>query len=712
MYRTFAPSCFAPSWLAISIASSFSVSAIAQTDTQATRVDDTITVLGETYRNTATKTALTAEETPQAISVIDRETLNLRGASSVSEALRYVSGVNTELRGGAVTRLDLFNIRGFINYQNFYDGLQLPYLSGWNLQGQVDAFAVEQVEVFKGPTSVLYGNIPPGGMVNLIAKTPQKNRQTDIEISTGTNNLMQANIDTTGQLENSDVSYRLIALARQRDNQANTAEDERYMIAPSIDWQASDDTLINLNLYYQNDPSAGIYTTVPAKGSVLPNPEGQLSPDTFTGDKNWNDFEREVLMLGYKVLHDFNDDWTLLHNLRYSDASLHQTNTYNGALAADNRTLSRNAYQTDEELGFLTMDNQLTGKLHWGAAEHNVLMGLDYQHMDASVVYQDTLDFSVPIIDMFNPDNDQIDPNNPGFNYRAKHNINTSQLGVYLQDQIRWNKLILLAGGRYDHYELDQKTDGVISGDIEQDSFSGRIGALYNLAYGFAPYISYSESFEPVAGQDRFGKVFDPSEGQQWEAGIKYLSADKTQSASLAAYQLTKQNVVTRDPNGSAYDKIQTGEVRTRGLEFESFWLLTDNLDIALNYTYTDAEVTQDNTGIEGKTPVWIPEQMASLWTNYYIYNGLLSGTVLGAGVRYVGESEIDAQNTAKVPDYTLFDLSARYDLGELSASLNNVSATVSASNLLDKEYYTCFDQNNCWLGTERSVEAKVAFSF
>lgn len=137
-----------------------SVQAAASDSQDTATADETLTVLGQTYRNTATKTRLDPIETPQAISVVDGETLSLRGVSSVSEALRYVPGVNTELRGGAVNRLDLFNIRGFDNYQNFYDGLLLQY-NDWNLQPQIDPVAIEQLEVFKGPTSVLYGSMPP-----------------------------------------------------------------------------------------------------------------------------------------------------------------------------------------------------------------------------------------------------------------------------------------------------------------------------------------------------------------------------------------------------------------------------------------------------------------------------------------------------------------------------------------------------------------------
>ncbi|MCJ8351280.1 TonB-dependent receptor plug domain-containing protein [Moritella sp.] len=302
--RIFSPVAFA-------IICALSSSAFAEQSISGNSSDSTeeqMTIFGKAYRNTATKTALAPIDTPQAITDVDRETLDLRGVKSVAEALRYVPAVNTELRGGAVSRLDLFNIRGFINYQNFYDGLPLMF-NGWNLQPQIDSIALEQVEVFKGPTSVLYGNIPPGGMVNLIAKSPQQEQSTDVTITGGSRDHKEFSIDSTGQIADSNLSYRVVALARKKEGQADTSEEERYVLAPSLDWQLSDKTLVNFNVYYQNDPSAGIYTSVPGAGSVLSNPNGKLDPSTFTGDENWNTYEREVLMLGYKINHEFNNNW-------------------------------------------------------------------------------------------------------------------------------------------------------------------------------------------------------------------------------------------------------------------------------------------------------------------------------------------------------------------------------------------------------------------
>lgn len=693
-----------------------SVLAAAPTSQDAALADETLTVLGQSYRNTATKTRLDPIETPQAISVVESETLEQRGVSSVSEALRYVPGVNTELRGGAVNRLDLFNIRGFDNYQNFYDGLLLQY-NEWNLQPQIDPVAIEQLEVFKGPTSVLYGSMPPGGMVNLIAKRPQRESNHSVSVATGTGTLKEMTLDSTGAI-NDQLAYRVVGLARQKEGQAVTSEEERYVFAPSLDWQLGERTLLNLNLYYQKDPEAGIYTTVPASGSVKSNPLGQLGSDTFLGDENWNEYNRDVTLLGYKLSHDFNGNWQVLQNARYMDASAYQRNTYNAALAADNRTLARNAYLTDEASKGFVIDNQLAGKVMTGPAQHNLLLGVDYQYLDARILYQDTLDYSAPAIDIFNPDHNQIRPDALAFSYEDRKTIRQSQTGVYLQDQVRLDRLVAIVGARYDSYRMDTDSRGLYLGaasqslaQVDQDNLSFRLGALYELDYGLSPYVSYAESFEPVPGADKSGKAFDPSTGHQWEGGLKFLSEDMSKTATISAFHITKENALVTDPDNVYGPKLQTGEIVSKGIELEGRADLTSRLDLALSYTRQDMEITRDTTDLQGKTPVWVPKQMASLWSNYQA-GGSLEGMRVGAGLRYVGEAQLDAANTDTVPDYLLMDMSASYDLAALSARLKGVGASLSASNLFNKTYYSCYDQNNCWFGAERNVEARLKYVF
>ncbi|PMO04541.1 ligand-gated channel protein [Vibrio splendidus] len=709
---------FKYSSLAVALLTAFSAQAFAEdTATSADSNVETITVMGKAYRNTATKSALEPEETPQGITVIDEEQLEQRGVKSLNQALRYAPGVVTEQKGASVTMYDTFSIRGFSNNQSYYDGLILPFLTGWNLQPQIDPIAIQQVEVFKGPTSVLYGSMPPGGMVNMIAKAPQEDGSTKVGVSTGPRNLMEASIDTSGQLGDSDFSYRLVALARKQDSQVDNAEEERYVIAPSLDWQVSDRTLINFNLYYQNDPSMGTNSAMPLE--VLK----ASDPSVSMGDKNWSTFEREVLMLGYKINHQINDNWTFLQNARYSDASLYQENTYHRGtnFNAATGSLIRNVYSTDEDSQSFVIDNQVSGRVEISGLEHNLLFGVDYLKLTGDSLYKEfDANSSFGDFNAYNPNNDLLDKSQLQENYRESHDITTEQLGLYFQDQVRYDALVLLAGGRYDMFKAsDEKTsiyptsDGTEKADHNQ--FSYRVGALYELDNGISPFVSYATSFEPAAGTDINGNSLKPQLGEQVEFGVKYLSADMAQQLTASYFYITKKDSIAADPSDPTYrSKIQLGEVRSQGVEVEGRWFVTEDWDVNASYTYVDMEVTEDaNPDLEGTTPIYVPTHAANLWSNYYVYGGALSGTRFSAGARYMGEMEMDATNTqGKVPSYTVVDLSVGYDLGEASETLSGATANLLVNNLFNEEYYTCYDQSNCWFGAEQSVELSVNYEF
>lgn len=682
-------------------------------ETNAINTLDSIVVFGETYRNTATKSALAPQETPQGISVLDREALERRDADSVAAALRYAPGVNTELRGGAVSRLDLFNIRGFINYQNYYDGLQLLY-NEWNLQPQVDLAAVEQIEVFKGPTSTLYGSMPPGGMVNLIGKQPSINSEHSLSLATGSHRLQEAELTSQGQIAASDLSYSLVGLARHKDGQAETSEEERYLAAPSVDWQMSEQTLVNVNLYYQNDPQMGIYSTLPAKGVFQSNPNGELPVDTYAGDINWETYEREVTMAGYKINHEFGHGLTFLHNARYTDATAYQENTYNTGLAGDDRTLGRRAYLTDESSQGLAVDNQLSALFDTGAVEHSLLLGVDYLQLTSNVRYEDA---AAPSIDLYDPNHDQIDPDSLDFaasGYSSDFDISKQQLGVYLQDQLRWGDMVVIGSLRFDDYdsgEEGRKYGAAIDTSVAQTNLSKRLGVLYEVG-DFSPFVSYADSFEPIAGSDKDGHEFKPSTAVQWEAGVKFESLTANTSANLLLYRIDKTNVLTADPDGTAYDQVQAGEVRSQGVEFDLNVQPISGLMLSLNYTLQDMEVTEDNGGLEGKTPVWVPNQLLSIWADYQFSSGIVAGMNTGLGIRYIGEAQLDEQNSDTVPSATLVDLSLGYDLGQRLPLLNGADFGLSVNNVLDERYFSCFDASNCWFGAERTIEASLAYTF
>ena len=706
------PTHFRPSLIAltIAIASSYSIVSVAQEREVNGDLLEVLNVKGQSYRNTATKTLLEPYETPQGISITTKESLTQRGTQSVSEAIRYTSGTNTELRGGAISRNDFINIRGFNNQQNYYDGLQLLY-NDWNLQPQIDTAAIEQVEVFKGPTSTLYGAMPPGGMVNLISKSPQVSRQNHLEITLGSDNKQEVQIDSTGPISDK-INYRVIGLIRKKDGQALTSKEERIMIAPSLDLELSERTQLNLNLYYQQDPAAGVYSSLPSKGTVFDNVNGSLSPNTYAGDRNWETYDRDVLLFGYKLDHSINGTWSFLQNVRGMDATAYQENTYSTGLGEDERTITRQAYLTDESSKGITIDNQFSALFDVGAAEHNLLVGLDFLKLTSDIKYEDA---TAPSLDLFSPNHNQIIRSALSYNpyYSSDFTIQKEQVGLYLQDQIRLDQWVFIAGGRYDSFESTEKGKKYGSQtdtQVDQSQFTGRIGALYELNNGISPFISYAQSFEPVPGRGVNGKTYDTSTAGQWEAGIKYDSGNTI--ASLTTYQINKENVLTRDPNGSPYDLIQVGEVRPRGIELELQQHITSEVNLLATYTKQDVEVIKDNSGIQGNTPIWTPEQQLSSWLNYAPQSGYLAGATLGAGVRYIGKMELNSRNTDKVPSATLVDLSMGYDLAKLSPDLQGANIQLSISNAFNEEYYSCYDENNCWFGDERSFEVSARYDF
>lgn len=662
------------------------------------------------YRTTGTKSDLKPIASPMSYEVYGNELLEARQVDSVNEALRYVPGVTPESRA-TVTIFDQYTIRGFESYRNYYDGLPLQYDGLWNLVPQVDAFATESVEILKGPTSVLYGSAPPGGMVNQTAKQPRGKQETSLRARIGTNALRELALDSTGPLSR-DVDYRLVALARDRDGQQASTEEKRRLLNPSLTWRISPATRLNVNLYYQDDPALVPSTPLPALGTLRRAPYGFLASDAYAGDAAWSGMEREATLAGWKFEHAFSDSLRFLQNFRYTKAEGFQRNSYNRGLLADNRTLIRSAYFTDEKMNGWVVDNQLSWRVDTGAFRHHILAGVDYQKLRTHVNYGDTLTTATPSIDLGAPDYRLFDVGSLPFDfYTERHAIRQSQLGLYLQDEMRIGALTLIGGLRRDRYRsLDDNAsryDGFPSATstaIAQRKTSGRLAAIYQLGNGVAPYLNYSTSFEPTSGVDTVTQqAFKPTTAKQIEGGIKYQSPDSRTQLTAALFDIRKQNVVVNTPTFNQY--TQNGEVRSRGAELSVNQALGEHLDLTLALTHLDMEVTKNelDRSLVGKTPVWVADRQASLWLNYAPMDSLN----LSAGVRHVGESQMDAANSGTVPAYTLFDAAAMLKLNK------TWRLGLTASNLGDKRYVgACHSAQNCWMGAERSVELSLHASF
>lgn len=673
---------------------------------------DTIAVYADSYRSTGTKTALDPNDAPMSYTRIDQELLQKRQADSVNAALRYEPGINAESRG-TVSIFDEYNIRGFKTYSNFYDGLRLPYDGAWNLMPQVDIYATESVEVVKGPASSLYGYASPGGMVNQVAKTPKSTQASEVQLRLGNQNLKEVGVDTTGPITDT-LNYRLVALKRKKDGQMQTTEEERTLINPSIEWQPTEDVSVLANVFYQDDPEMVPSTPLPAVGTVYNASYGKLGSDAYAGDK-WNRFSKEVLMPSVTVNWDINDKLTFKHILRYTDAEAQQRNMYNsGFVSGSDKILNRVAYTTDESMNNWTTDNQLAYKLDTANTSHNLLFGVEYQETDSTATYYDAGADGTPNLDLSNPDFSQINADTlPLNNYRQDESIEQSQLGFYVQDEMKWQDLTVVAGLRHDNFDsiTDQTkaSAGAVYSDqkIDNDASktSGRLAAIYAFDNGISPYASYSQSFQPVVGSNFItNKPFEPTTADQLEAGIKYLSPNRATQGTLAVFDITQKNVVVADEINYR-SQTQTGEISSKGFEVSGSHMLNDWVDVAASYSYTDAEITADefNPDVVGNTLAQTAKHKATLWADYYATDKL----TLNAGVRYEDGMQLDKQNSDELPSVTLVDIGGNYQINPM------LTVGASINNLFDKTYVgACYDINNCWMGPERQMSVSLKANF
>ncbi|XXD11182.1 ferrichrome porin FhuA [Klebsiella sp. R445] len=682
---------------------------------------------------TATKTDTPIQKVPQSISVVTAEEMALHQPKSVKEALSYTPGVAVGTRGASNT-YDYLIIRGFAA-----DGQsQNNYLNGLKMQGNfyndavIDPYMLERAEVMRGPVSVLYGKSNPGGLLNMVSKRPTTEPLKEIQFKMGTDSLFQTGFDFSDAIDDDGVySYRLTGLARSANAQQKGAEEQRYAIAPSFSWRPDDKTNFTFLSYFQNEPETGYYGWLPKEGTVTTLPNGKrLSTDFNEGADN-NTYSRNEKMVGYSFDHEFNDTFTVRQNLRYAQNKVSQNSVYGYGMCSDplyssnpssspcasiapsewGHYLTRQYVIDNEKLQNFTVDTQLQSKFETGSVDHTLLTGVDFMRMRNDIDSWFGYAGSVPPSDIYNLDRSDFDfGSHPGPSGAYQVLNKQKQTGLYVQDQIQWDKVLVTLGGRYDWAKQDSLNRVSATEDSRNDKeFTWRGGVNYLFDNGVTPYFSYSESFEPASQTGADGNIFAPSKGKQYEAGVKYVPNDRPIVITGAVYQLTKTNNLMADPAGSFFS-VEGGEIRSRGVEVEAKAALSASVNVVGSYTYTDAEYTTD-TNYKGNTPAQVPKHMASLWGDYTFFEGPLSGLTLGTGGRFTGSSYGDPSNSFKVGSYTVVDALVRYDLARVGMAGSNVALHVN--NLFDREYVaSCFNTYGCFWGAERQVVATATFRF
>ncbi|MGV6872018.1 TonB-dependent siderophore receptor [Pseudochelatococcus sp. B33] len=692
---------------------------------------DTITVEGQgdgtrgvvaTRSSFATKTDTPIMRIPQTINVVTRDEMEVRGVQDFNTAVAYTPGVRVIDYPGGQGAPSMY-LRGFraVNFLGLYrDGLRGSYST---YDANIETFGVERIDVLKGPSSVLYGQGTPGGIINMVSKRPTDTPVREIQLQAGNYSRLQGAVDFGGPIDpERKFLYRFTGLVRDSDTQVDFTPDDRIYLAPALTWNPTPDTSLTLLGNYARFRNGGSEQSFPIYGTVWPNPNGKIPTSRFFGEPDFNKEDIENTSIGYDFRHSFNSNWTLRSNARYLHSSSdYQTTGGSGAASlVNNRYMTRTAQKRDQTSDLYQIDTNLEGKFSTGPLEHTLLLGVDYADYYKDEARRNgsflNADGSVALFDVFNPVYGQPITWSPTLNPAVTSKMDSSQFGLYVQDQVRLDNWFLLGGLRYDKVKTDVNYYLANTKNTYDDSaYTWRAGLGYEFEFGLTPYVSYTTSFVPQVYNKYGGGIFDPAEGKQLEAGIKYQPVGSNSMITVSAFDIRQTNQPVASPTLGVY--YQTGEVHSRGIEVEGKASLSDNFAVIGSYTYLDAKVSKDNppAGVaskKGNLLEAVPRHTAALWANYTFRQSGLRGLGLGAGVRYVGAS-YDGNNLNKIPGYTLVDLSVSYDFSGLDAKLDGLKLAVNVNNLFDKIYWSPgFYTNTVKAGNRRTVFATLSYKW
>lgn len=628
---------------------------------------------------------------PLSASVITERQLQDSGAKKLDEALFYEAGVLAQPYGQD-NKSQWFKVRGF-DAGVTVDGT--PTAANGFFVWEPETYGLERVEIVKGASSFNYGASPSGGNVNLVSKRPSLEPKGEFNLGAGNLDKREVSADYSGLFtEDGSLRYRLVGQFRQGDSQLDGAHMKNYYFAPSFAWDLSDKTHFTLLTSYLKKDGVPTSGFMPAYGSLKDTPYGHIGHDTNLGEPSTDRLKVDEYTAGYEFSHEFENGLIFTQNYKWKRMDNYLFSVF--AWGSDEDRLANRGYSyTDGVSETNSIDNRLIKEFVVGDIKNKVMAGVDYYKNKTDGVNNG---FGwAPQIDMFNPVHNSDFP----IAYTPYH-VKTEQLGVYLANQFSWNDLIdVNLGVRQDHAKskVDQSNT---KADYDVDHTTYTAGFMYHAPFGISPYLSYSTSFQPVAGIDGYGNAYKPYEGEQYEVGVKYEPEWMRGDITLAYFDLTEKNALVAD---SSNISVQAGKRTNKGVELQANLKITNQLSTQFAYTHNDSE-QELSTSQTIRTPA-IPNDQISGKINYrFMTDNFWNGLRLGAGVRYVGSTNDEQYSPGyKVDSYTLYDAMASYPLNE------QLDVQVNATNLSNEKYVSACSFY-CYYGAERTVDMRVTYKW
>lgn len=650
-------------------------------------------------------------DTSQAVNVVPEQVLKDQLPRNIDDALANVSGI-TQTNTLAGTQ-DAVIRRGFgDNRDGSIMRNGMPLVQGRSLNP-----AVESVEVLKGPASLLYGIMDPGGIVNTISKRPELYQHGSVTLlgSTYANNRSGADglLDVTGPIGDGGLAYRFIGYGVSEDYWRNFGRHREMLVAPSLAWYGKD-TTVQLNYEHREF----IYPF--DRGTAFINGAPLAIPKTRRLDEPYNNMWGTSDLIQASVEHRINQDWKLFAGYSYNTETFSANQLRITGINAKTGVETRSNDGTQGSLSNSSYGTSyISGGFWLGDMRNEVLFGGDGQYR---TIYRDNLiRQAAPSFNVYNPVYGLIGPGTTVSNSDSAQTDKLGQWSLFFQDTLHLTERFALVGGvRYMDYDqlAGRGKPFRANTDVSADAVLPLGGAIFKLTDQLSLYASYTQSLKPNStiaplsngGGVVLGSNIAPEEGTQYETGLKF-DLDKRLSGTLAIYDIEKQNVLVSQLNATTGLNVYTaaGKARSRGLEIDVTGRLSDHWSMIGSYGYTDARVTEDPT-YAGKQLQNVAMNTASLFL-VYDFGTMLPGQLrLGGGARYVGDRPGDALNTFVLPSYVVADIFATYETKHQTLP---VIYQLNVKNLFDTVYYTSAQNNlGVAIGDARRVSLSATVKF
>ncbi|MBV7255269.1 TonB-dependent siderophore receptor [Pacificimonas sp. WHA3] len=663
--------------------------------------EDTILVIGlrnDRVSEGATGLPLTIKDTPQSVTIIERDFLDDFGLDNINDVLTLATGVNVER---VETDRTYFNARGFDIKSMQVDGIGLPFL--YEVTGQVDTALFERIEIVKGANGLLTGTGTPSGTINFIRKRPTNDFQMQVSATAGSWDHFRGDVDISGPVSGDGTwSARFVGALETKDSYLDNYSNDRKVLYGIVDGGIGDNGVLTLGITHQDSRSGGVmWGALPTVFSDGTQTDYPVSSSTAQDWTYWNTKRTTAFA---EIDFALSDRWTLrsIATLDYGREDSALFYTYG---APDPQTglglfgfPAGYSYDVDRKL----FDANLVGDISIGGREHDLVLGVNYA--DADNIYSESpIDFSDPGFGpqpafpgwtgQESPEPTFMDPIVQG-DWNDKHFRAFAVGNFSLSDALN-----VIAGLNFVSVDSSGSFFGG-SRDVKEDKVSPYVGVTYAVTPEINLYASYSDIFQP---QPELGAGLVPlgsAKGKSYEAGIKAGLFNDKLLLTAAVFRAEQQNYaeyLTADA-GTGVRIYEGNDIDSKGFEFEIVGNITDRWYVRGGYTHVDLK----EPGV-GDTRTFIPTDTANVSTTFEPIDNLK----FGGSLRWQSRATYDNGFTRYSQDpYAVASVFGSYMFSQ------RLNLTVNVNNIFDTKYYQSLYWDQAFYAAPRQASASLTFTY